>query len=186
MWTGRVRRAARPARAREEKTIMMTGNGAEPAQRPPLAGEAERPGRPAPGPGRPGAGRAAGLLMSVAAVTLGVASYLHRDGRIPLGFTVIHGERFFGASIPEAVIAAVLAAGAVAALAAWSRSRAAAVGATTFAVAGVAYGLSVTAGSGRPIDLAYHSALMAVLLATEAILWRRAVVSGSRAAAARG
>jgi hypothetical protein len=27
---------------------------------------------------------------------------------------------------------------------------------------------------------------MAVLLATEAILWRRAVVSGSRAAAARG
>ncbi|HEY3975706.1 MAG TPA: hypothetical protein VGM79_00430 [Streptosporangiaceae bacterium] len=165
---------------------MMMGNGAEPAQRPPLAGEGERPGRPAPGVGRPGAGRAAGLLMGVAAVTLGVASYLHRDGRIPLGFTVIHGERFYGASIPEAVIAVVLAAGAVAALAAWSRGRAAAVGATTFAIAGVAYGLSVTTGTGRAIDIAYHSALLAVLLATEVILWRRGVVSGSRAAAARG
>ena len=165
---------------------MMTGNGAEPARRPPLAGEAERPQRPAPDVGRPAAGRAAGLLMGVAAVTLGVASYLHRDGRIPLGFTVIHGERFYAASIPEAVIAVVLAAGAVAALAAWSRGRAAAVGTTAFAIAGVAYGLSVTAGSGRAIDIAYHSALLAVLLATEVILWRRPVVSRSRAAAAGG
>ena len=32
-------------------------------------------------------------------------------------------------------------------------------------------GLSVTAGSGGAIDIAYHSALMAVLLATGAVLW---------------
>ena len=124
--------------------------------------------------------------MGVAALTLGVASYLHRDGRIPLGFTVIHGEHFYAASIPEAVIAGVLAAAAVAALAAWSRGRAAAVGATTFAIAGVAYGLSVTTASGRAFDIAYHSALLAVLLATEVVLWRRAVVSGSRTEAPRG
>jgi hypothetical protein len=119
------------------------------------------------------ASRVAGLLMSVAALTLGVASYLHRDGRIPLGFTVIKGERFSQASIPEAVIGFVLAAAAVVVLAAPSRARPAALGATTFAILGVAYGLTVTVGSGRVADIAYHGALMAVLLVTELILLRR-------------
>ena len=142
----------------------------------PLAGQAvARPVRPAP-PASDGdrqrAGRTAGLLMSLAAVTLGVASYLHRDGHIPLGFTVVNGERFYGASIPEAVIAFVVAVGGMAALAVPHRARPVALGTTIFAILGVAYGLSVTAGTGRVIDMAYHCALLTVLLATAVILWR--------------
>ena len=52
-------------------------------------------------------------VMLAEAATFGVASYLHLDGRIPLGFTTITGEHFGRASVPEAVIGAVLAAGAV-------------------------------------------------------------------------
>ena len=44
-------------------------------------------------------------------------------------------------------------------------------GTITFAILGVAYGSSVTTGSGGAIDIACHSALMAVLLAAGAILW---------------
>jgi hypothetical protein len=111
--------------------------------------------------------------MIVAAITLGVASYLHRDGRIPLGFTVLRGEHFAGASVPEAVIGFVLALGAAVVLTAPARARPVALGATTFAILGVAYGLSDTVGSGHTTDIAYHCALMALLLATEIILLRR-------------
>lgn len=114
-----------------------------------------------------------GLLMSVAAVTLGVASYLHRQGHIPLGFTVIRGESFYGASIPEAVIGFVLAAAAAVVLLAPARARRAAVAASSFAILGVAYGMSVTVASGRIADIVYHSALMAVLLVTEVRLLRQ-------------
>lgn len=115
-----------------------------------------------------------GLLMSVAAVTLGVASYLHRQGHIPLGFTVIRGESFYGASIPEAVLGFVLAAAAAVVLLAPDRARWAAVAANSFAILGVAYGMSVTVPSGRIADIAYHSALMALLLVTEVRLLRLA------------
>jgi hypothetical protein len=154
---------------------MAISGGRGDAHGPPLAGQAAaraaRPAPPASEGDRQWAGRAAGLLMSLAAVTLGVASYLHRDGHIPLGFTVINGERFHGASIPEAVIAFVVAVGGIAALAVPRRARPVALGTTTFAILGVAYGLSVTAGTGRVIDIAYHSALLAVLLATGVVLW---------------
>ena len=132
------------------------------------AGPAE-PAQPAPKQGR--GGRAAGLLMSLAAVTLGVASYLHRDGHIRLGFTVINGERFYAASVPEAVIGFVLAVGAIAILMDAHRTRPVAWGATIFAILGVAYGLSDTIGTGRVIDIAYHSALMILLLVTGIVLW---------------
>jgi hypothetical protein len=108
-----------------------------------------------------------GLPMSVAAVTLGVASYLHRQGQIPLGFTVIRGESFYGASVPEAVIGFVLAAAAAVVLLAPRRARPIAVAANSFAIVGVAYGMSVTVASGRMADIIYHCALMALLLATE-------------------
>jgi hypothetical protein len=53
------------------------------------------------------------VVMLAATATVGIASYLHRDGRIPLGFTTITGEPFSRVSVPEAIIGAVLAAGAV-------------------------------------------------------------------------
>lgn len=114
-----------------------------------------------------------GLLMSVAAVTLGVASYLHRQGHIPLGFTVIRGESFYGASVPEAVIGFVLAAAAAVVLLAPDSARPAAVAANSFAILGVAYGMTITVASGRIADIVYHSALMALLLVTEVRLLRR-------------
>lgn len=110
-----------------------------------------------------------GAVMLAEAASLGIASYLHRDGTIPLGFTVVHGERFLSASIPEAVIGAVLAAGAVIVLAAPARARWTAVCATGFAILGFVVGLFFVLTSGRPditADLAYHATGLAVLLAT--------------------
>lgn len=142
------------------------------------------PARPAPrgdGTGT-GAGPAAGLLMILAAVTLGVASYLHRQGHIPLGFTEIRGESFYGASIPEAVIAFVLVIGAALYLAAAPagrvsatrrRARRIALAATGFAIAGTVYGITVTIGRGQAPDIVYHSCLMAILLTAGTLLLRR-------------
>jgi hypothetical protein len=150
------------APARKESPMMAVNQERADARRSSLDGETE---------GRPGAGRTAGLLMSLAAVTLGAASYLHRDGRIPLGFTVINGERFYAASVPEAVIAFALAIGAISALMQPHLARLVAWGATIFAILGVAYGLSDTIGTGRAADITYHSALMTLLLATGIVLW---------------
>jgi hypothetical protein len=79
--------------------------------------------------------------MLAAAATIGIASYLHLDGRIPLGFTTISGEHFSRVSVPEAIIGAVLAAGAVVVTVAPRRARAVALGAVGFAVLGVLAGL---------------------------------------------
>jgi hypothetical protein len=122
-------------------------------------------------------GKIIGVMLSMAAITLGLASYLHRDGDIPLGFTVIRGESFLGASIPEAVIAAVLAVAAAVVLIAPHRARPAALGATAFAILGTAFGMTVTIPRGRAADIVYHSALLAWLLVTGALLlrWSRRV-----------
>ena len=153
------------------------GSQAVPAGQPPAVdpARARRDAGAGPGP-------AAGLLMAVAAVTLGVAAYLHRNGHIPLGFTDIGGESFYGASIPEAVIAFVLAAGAAVYLAAPRAARASAargqarrvaLAATSFAIIGTAYGMTVTISDGRVPDIVYHSSLMATLLIAAALLLRR-------------
>jgi hypothetical protein len=109
--------------------------------------------------------------MLVEAATFGVASYLHRGGRIALGFTTVTGEHFSNAALPEAIIGAVLAAAAVFVLAAPGRARSAAYGATGFATLGVVVGLSVVVGSSRPAaDLAYHVTILVVLLASALML----------------
>jgi heme A synthase len=114
-----------------------------------------------------------GLAMLAEAATLGVASYLHRDGRIPLGFTVIHGEQFPAASVPEAVIGAVLAAGAAIVLTAPARARRTAIFATGFGIFGFIVGTLFVLTSGRPditIDLAYHATLLTLLITTLVML----------------
>lgn len=116
-------------------------------------------------------------VLLAEAATLGLASYLHRDGSIPLGFTTIHGENFQAASLPEAIIGAVLAAGALAVLAAPARTRWAALVATGFAIVGFVVGVSIVLTSGRPSvagDLTYHGIGLAALLATLiALAWPR-------------
>jgi heme A synthase len=113
------------------------------------------------------------LAMLAEAATLGIASYLHRDGHIPLGFTVVRGEQFTGASVPEAVIGAILAAGAAIVLTVPGRARRAALFATGFGVFGVLAGVGFVLTSGRPsiaIDLTYHATLLAALIMTLVLL----------------
>jgi len=115
------------------------------------------------------------VVMLAEAATFGVASYLHLDGRIPLGLTTITGEHFGRASVPEAVIGAVLAGGAVVVAVAPRWARTAALGATGFAALGVLVGLGFVLASGRPhiaVDLAYHLTMLVVLLAGLAVLVR--------------
>lgn len=114
-----------------------------------------------------------GVVMLAEAATLGIASYLHRDGRIQLGFTAIHGEHFPSASVPEAVIGAVLAAGAAIVLSVPARARGAAVFATIFGIVGFVVGTVAVLTSGRPditIDLTYHATLLTVLITTLVML----------------
>jgi len=116
------------------------------------------------------------VVMLAEAASFGVASYLHLDGRIPLGFTTITGEHFSRASVPEAIIGAVLAAGAIVVAVAPGRARTAALGATGSAVLGVLAGLGFVLTSSRPhiaADLAYHLTMLIVLLAGLVVLIRR-------------
>jgi hypothetical protein len=125
---------------------------------------------------RRGTRRWIGTLMLAEAVTFGIASYLHLQGRIPLGFITVTGEDFRAAATPEAIIGGVVAAGALLVLAAPGRARRAALGVTGFAIAGVAVGLAAVIGSARAsitADLSYHAAIMAALLVTFAALLLR-------------
>ena len=151
------------------------------------------PPGPAPTARRPrrqaGVDRRFAAVMLAEAATFGVASYLHLDGRIPLGFTTITGEHFSRASVPEAIIGAVLAAGAVVVGVAPGRARTAAVGATGFAVLGVLAGLGFVLTSSRPHiagDLAYHLTILLVLLAGLVVLVRTGRVGQPGAGTAPG
>src|SRR6266446_120048 len=87
-----------------------------------------------------------GRLMLAEAVTFAIASILH-----------FGAESFIGAAIPEAIIAVVLGAGAIAVMLRTAGSWWLGMATTLFALAGVIIGLSVILGGrvSRPIDLAY-------------------------------
>lgn len=181
---------ARPGNQPLPGSPVLEGSPAFPDS-PAFPGSQVPPGRPVPADRDAAAGRgpAAGLLMLLAAITLGVAAYLHRNGHIPLGFAEIRGESFYDASIPEAVIAFVLAVGAAVYLtaspaarasAARGQARRVALAASTFAIIGVAYGMTVTISDGRVPDIIYHSCLMAILLIAEALLLGRRTPPATR------
>ncbi len=135
-----------------------------------MAGNQRQVREQAAAPGSPlnltGVPRPFGLLLLAEAVTLGIASYLHRGGHIALGFTVVRGEQYTSASVPEAIIGAVLAVGAVIVLTIPARARRAAISATAFAIFGFVLGTIFVLTSGRSsvtIDLTYHSILLLVL-----------------------
>ncbi len=142
-----------------------------------------------------GVDRRYAIVMLAAAAAVGIASYLHLDGQIPLGVVTITGEHFSRVSAPEAIIGAVLAAGAVIVTRAPARARGAALGAVGFAVLGVLAGLGLVLASstgvlpvavtgGRPhiaADLAYHLSVLVVLLAALAGLARTGLPGIGRA-----
>lgn len=114
------------------------------------------------------------VLMTAATATLAVASILHFGVAITAGGVTLR-DPYRGAAVPEAVIAAVLAAGLVALVASPPRARAAALAATLFAVAGFLVGLRFTVFAGgprRPGDVAYHLAGLALLGVIAALLAR--------------
>lgn len=118
-----------------------------------------------------------GGLLTVGAVTLGLASAIH------FGVPLIVEDPFAGAAIPEAVLAAVLAVGAASV---WVRIPAAwgvALGTTLFGLAGVGFGFSLTLGSGRSGDIAYHASLLAVLAMAALVLLTPAARRSLRPAA---
>jgi hypothetical protein len=101
-------------------------------------------------------------LMVIAAVTFWLASAIHFGATVTIGSTTVR-DPFPGAAFPEAIVGLVVALGAVALLARWRRSWSLAVGTTAFAIIVTLYGLSVTLGSGRSADVAYHLLVLAVL-----------------------
>jgi hypothetical protein len=106
-----------------------------------------------------------GRLMLVEAVTFAIASVLH--------FGVL--ETFIGAAIPEAIIAVVLGAGAVALMRRGEGTWWLALATTLFALLGVIVGLSVILGGrvSRPVDLAYHATIFVALVVTLVLLLAR-------------
>ena len=119
--------------------------------------------------------RVIGVLMLVEALTFVVASALHFDISVPLGVVTIHGEPFYGAAIPEAIIAGVLLAGTIGVFASPRGTWGLALGTTFFALAGVIIALSVILGGrvSRPGDLTYHSVILIALLVTIGLLLTR-------------
>ena len=105
-----------------------------------------------------------GRLMLAEAVTFAIASILH--------FGV--AESFIGAAIPEAIIAVVLGAGAIAVLRRGAGAWGLGLATTLFALAGVIIGLSVILGErvSRPIDLAYHVTNFVALVVTVILVLR--------------
>src|SRR5215469_421673 len=94
--------------AKTDRGLIRSGEaGRSPAQHTVTGYQPSAAGSPAPAPAarraqqRPaGMDRRYAVVLLAAAATFGVASYLHLDGRIPLGFTTITGEHFSRASIP--------------------------------------------------------------------------------------
>ncbi|MBO0690619.1 MAG: hypothetical protein J2P40_13730 [Candidatus Dormibacteraeota bacterium] len=105
-----------------------------------------------------------GISLTVAAATLGLASAIH------FGVPLIIEDPFAGAAIPEAILAFILAVGAASV---WTRHGAAwgvALGTTLFALAGTGFGFSLTVATSRSGDIAYHVALLAVLVTAALLL----------------
>jgi hypothetical protein len=120
-----------------------------------------RGGRTQPGRRRPST--TLGVLMAASAVSFALASTIHAGAAIPLGVTTV-SDPFPGAVVPEAVIAVVVAAGAVAVFSRRQAAWGATVMATLFGLLGTAYGLTVTLGGARTGDIAYHGGILVVLV----------------------
>ena len=104
--------------------------------------------------------RRTAALMAFAAITLAIAATLHLthfggDGKPPFA-----PDR---AGIAEAVIAGALIGGTLAVL---RGARRLALATVVFAIAGFCIGLSITLRGGTTADVAYHAAMLPILLIT--------------------
>lgn len=113
--------------------------------------------------------------MLLIALSLAVASMVHLLGHVQGRSELYDAE---DAGIAEAVICAVLAAGALAMVRNPDRARAVGLAATGFALVGFLVGLSITARAGHLPDIAYHAAVLPVLVIVFAALARMPRPSG--------
>jgi len=118
--------------------------------------------------------RKVAAVMALVALSLAVASTLHLGG-------VVHGRGELydaeDAGIAEAVIGLVLAAATVAMVRAPARARTVGLAASGFAIVGFGVGLTITAEGGHAPDIAYHLAVLPVLLGTFVVLLRAPVTA---------
>jgi len=106
------------------------------------------------------------VVMMLVAASLAVASALHLSGAVGAGPKPFDPT---DAGIAEAVIGAVLVAGAAALLRAPDRGRPFAMGATVLAIVGFLVGLNFTARPGHTPDLVYHIAVLPILVGSLAV-----------------
>lgn len=99
--------------------------------------------------------------MILIGVSLTVASIVHLVGHVE-GRSELYDAS--DAGIAEAVIAAVLTAGAVMMIRVPRSARIVGLAATAFAVAGFLVGLSITARAGHLPDIAFHAAILPLLI----------------------
>ena len=99
--------------------------------------------------------------MVLIAVSLVVASIVHLVGHVR-GRSELYDAT--DAGIAEAVIAAVLTGGAFAMVRVPESARPAGLGATAFAIVAFLVGLSITARAGHLPDIAYHAAILPLLV----------------------
>lgn len=109
-------------------------------------------------------------LLVLASVAFAVASLVHFGVVINLGPLQID-DPFAGAAIPEAVIAVVLGVGAVAAIAWWPEGWPLTLATTLFSLVLTIYGLTVTVRSSRTGDIAYHVAILILLVVIAGLLF---------------
>ena len=102
-------------------------------------------------------------LLGLAAAAFVVASLVHFGVVIPLGLLTLD-DPFPGAAIPEAILALVLAIGALSVLARRPARWRVALAAALFAFLVTLYGLTVTVGSARTADITYHISILVVLV----------------------
>ncbi len=110
-----------------------------------------------------------GAVMATVALTLAVASALHLSGHVQGRSSLFSAT---DAGLAEAIIGAVLGAGAIAMARAPVRARRLGLGAIGFAIVGFLVGLGITARGGHLPDLAYHLTVLPVLIASLVVLWR--------------
>lgn len=107
--------------------------------------------------------------MILIAVSLSVASIVHLLGNVQ-DRSDLYDAR--DAGIAEAVIGVVLTAGAMFMVRVSGSARAVGLGATGVAIVGFLIGLSIAARAGHLPDIAYHAAILPLLIAIFAALVR--------------
>lgn len=107
-------------------------------------------------------------LMAAEAASLAVMSVLHLTGRLD-GSKPFEPTR---AGIAEAIIGVVLLAGALVLLRGRPHDSGVALAANAFAAIGFVVGLTRTTQGGGAVDIAYHVAVLPLLLLTLVILLR--------------